>query len=162
MLRWSRSQIQHHWNSTVHGIGLSYPVPWSISTWRWSSHPCFKARIRGWWYPTLGGLWADSTTGWSAGWQGGNLGEVGTECGYTPNVGRYGGGGTAGGGDLRLPPPEHSRTVYRDKAHYGPVSGGGEEDGAKGVQAVVGTRQGGCGGYRYGSLGGGTDGGWGG
>ena len=32
--------------------------------------------------------------------------------GTPPTGGRDGGGGTAGGGDLRLPPPEHGRTVF--------------------------------------------------
>ena len=31
----------------------------------------------------------------------------------------------AGGGDLCSLPPEHRRDIYRAKAHYGPVSGGG-------------------------------------
>ena len=44
-----------------------------------------------------------------------------------------GGGGSVGGGDLCIPPPEHSRKVYCDKAHYLPVSGGGEETGAVGL-----------------------------
>ena len=58
--------------------------------------------------------------------------------GLSPAGGRDGEGGIEGGGDLRLPSPEHSRTVYCDQAHYGPVSGGGAEAGAKGGQAVVG------------------------
>ena len=37
------------------------------------------------------------------------------------------------------------------------MSGGGAEAGAEGVQAVVRTGQGGCGGSEYGILGGGTD-----
>ena len=45
---------------------------------------------------------------------------------------------TAGSGYLRLPPPEHGHIVYCNQAHYGSVSGGGAETGAKGVQAVVG------------------------
>ena len=69
-----------------------------------------------------------------------------------------GGGGTVGGGDLSIPPLEHSRTVYCDKSYYGPISGGGLEAGFKGVQAVVRTGQGGCGGYSDGGSGGGTDG----
>ena len=39
------------------------------------------------------------------------------------------------------------------------MPGGGAEAGAKSVQVVVGTGRGGCGGYAYGGLGGGTDGG---
>ena len=41
---------------------------------------------------------------------------------------------------VRLPPPEHSRTVYWGQAHYGPVSGSGAEDGVNDGQAVVGAR----------------------
>ena len=82
--------------------------------------------------------------------------------GLSPAGGRGGGGGTAGGGDLRLPPPEHSRTVYYDQAHYGPVSGGGAEAGVKGGQAVVGAGRTGFGGDADGDSGGGTDGGGGG
>ena len=51
--------------------------------------------------------------------------------------GRNVGGGISGGGDLRLPPPEHSFTVYCDQAHCVPVSGIGSEAGVKGDQAVV-------------------------
>ena len=63
---------------------------------------------------------------------------TGRKLGLLPAEGCNGRGGVAGGGDLRLPSPEHSRTVYCDQAHYGPVSGGGAEAGAKGGQAVVG------------------------
>ena len=76
-----------------------------------------------------------------------------------PSGGRDGGGGTAGCGDLRLPPPEHGHTVYYNQDHYGPVSGGGAENGSKDVQAVVVTGRGGCGGDADGGLGGGTYGG---
>ena len=54
-----------------------------------------------------------------------------------PAGGRDGGSGTTGGGYLRLPPPDHGRTVHCDQAHYGPVSGGGAETGAKDIQVVV-------------------------
>ena len=57
----------------------------------------------------------------------------GRNVGIPPTEGRDGGGGTAGGGDLRLPPLEHSPNVYCDQAHYGPVSGYGADVGAKGV-----------------------------
>ena len=73
-----------------------------------------------------------------------------------------GGGRTIEGGDLRLLPLEHGRTVYCNHEHYGPVSGGGEETGFKVVQAVVGTGRGGCGGYVDSGLGRGADGGRGG
>ena len=62
-----------------------------------------------------------------------------------------------GGEDLCLLPPEHSLTVYCDQAHYGPVSGGGVEDGVKGVQLVVGAGRIRLGGDADGGLGGGTD-----
>ena len=50
--------------------------------------------------------------------------------------------------------------IYCDKADYGIVPGGRVETGAKGVQAVVVTGQGGCGRDADGGVGGGTDG-WG-
>ena len=75
-----------------------------------------------------------------------------------PAGGRDGGGRTAGGRDLRLPPPEHSQTVYCDQAQYGPVPGGGEETSAKGVQLLVGKLHSGYGGGADGGSGGGTDG----
>ena len=49
-----------------------------------------------------------------------------------------GGSGITGGGDLRLPTPEHSLTVHRNKDHYGPVSGSGEASGVMGGQSAVG------------------------
>ena len=79
-------------------------------------------------------------------------------CGYTPAGGRDGRGRNAGGRYLRLPPSEHSHTVYCNQAHYGTVSGGRADTKAKDVQLVVGEGQGGCGGYADGGLGGGTDG----
>ena len=40
-------------------------------------------------------------------------------------VGRDIRGGSTGGGDLRHPPSDPRRAIYRNKDHYGPVSGGG-------------------------------------
>ena len=74
-----------------------------------------------------------------------------------PAGGLDGGGGTIGGGDPCLPPPDHSRTVHCDQAHYGPVSGGGAAAGFKGVQAVVGSGQILLGGDVNVGSGGGTD-----
>ena len=85
------------------------------------------------------------------------LAREGRRLGIPPARGNDGGGGTAGVGDLRLPPPKNGHTVYFDQAHYGPVSGGGAETGAKGVLAVVVTGRGGCGGGADGGLGGETD-----
>ena len=82
--------------------------------------------------------------------------------GISPDGGRDGRGGTTGGGDLHILPPEHSCTVYCDQDHYGPVSGGGAEARVKGDQAVVGAGLIGCGGDADGGLGGRTDGGGGG
>ena len=47
---------------------------------------------------------------------------------------RVGRGGIAGSGDLHLPPPEHSCTVYCNQSHYGTVYGYVEESWVKGVQ----------------------------
>ena len=55
-----------------------------------------------------------------------------------PSDGSNVGGRITGDGYLRLPMPEHSRTVYCDQSHYGPVSGDGEASGVKGGQAVTG------------------------
>ena len=74
-------------------------------------------------------------------------------------IGLNGGGGTAGGGDLHIPPTKHGRTVYCYQPHYGPVSGVGVETGYKGFQEVVETGRGGCGRDAYYGLVGGTDGG---
>ena len=41
-----------------------------------------------------------------------SLAKEGWSVGIPPTGGRDGGGGTARGGDLRLPPSEHGRTVY--------------------------------------------------
>ena len=57
--------------------------------------------------------------------------------GISPAGIRNGVGNTAGGGYLRLAPPEHSSTAYCDQANYGPVSGGRAEARVKGDQAVV-------------------------
>ena len=55
-------------------------------------------------------------------------------------------GRPVGGGGLCLLPLEHSHTVYCGQANYGPVSGGGAETGSTGIQAVLGSGRGGCGG----------------
>ena len=68
-------------------------------------------------------------------------------------------GGTTGGVDLCLLPPEHSHTVHCDQAHYGPVSGGGEASKVTGDQAVVGTGRLELGGDADSGSVGGTDGG---
>ena len=52
-----------------------------------------------------------------------------------------GGGGITGGGDLFLPPPEHSHTVHCDQDHYVPVSISVESSGVMGVKLVVGKRR---------------------
>ena len=62
-----------------------------------------------------------------------------------PDGGRDGGGRATGGGYLRLPPLEHSRTTYCNQFHNGPVSGGGVETKAMGIQVVVGAGINGCG-----------------
>ena len=62
----------------------------------------------------------------------------GWKVGISPTDGSDVEGGVTGGGDLHLPPPEHSLTVQCNKTHYGPVSGGGETSGVTSVQAVVG------------------------
>ena len=76
-----------------------------------------------------------------------------------PAGGRDGGIRTAEGGDLRILPPEHGHTVHCNQSHYGPVSGGRAETGAKDIQAVVGTGQDGCGRDADGGSGGGMGGG---
>ena len=43
---------------------------------------------------------------------------TGHSIGLSPDRGRAGGGRIAGGGDLRLTLPEHSRTIYYYQAHY--------------------------------------------
>ena len=94
---------------------------------------------------------------WPTDLQGGNLGEGGMSCGHTPAIRCDGGGGPAGGGDLCLPPPEHSCTVYYDQAHYGLVSGGEADTGDTGIQAALGSGRDGCGGDANGGLGGRTE-----
>ena len=54
-----------------------------------------------------------------------------------PTGGRNERSGNAGGGDIRLPPPEHGRTVHCYQAHYGPVHGGRAETGANDILSVV-------------------------
>ena len=71
--------------------------------------------------------------------------------------GGNGGGGLAGGRYLRLPPPEHSCTVYFDQTNYGPVSDKKTEAGSKGGNKMVGTGRFGIGGVVDGVPGGGTD-----
>ena len=65
--------------------------------------------------PPLGSTQADGEA---------TLAREGQSVGIPPDIGRDGGGGTAGGGELRLLSPEHGRTVYGDQSHYGPVSDG--------------------------------------
>ena len=77
--------------------------------------------------------------------------------GVSPAVVRDGGGRITGGVDLRLPSPEHSRTVHFDQAHYVPVSGGGSKARVKGCQAVVVAGRIGLGGDLEGGSVGGTD-----
>ena len=48
-----------------------------------------------------------------------------------------GGGGRAGCGDLHCLPSEHSHKFYRNKAHYGPMSGGGAVPSRLGTEVVV-------------------------
>ena len=79
--------------------------------------------------------------------------------GIPPAGGCNGGGRTTGGVDLPLPPPEHSRTVYFNQAHYGPVSSSRADSSVKGDQAVVVAGRVGCGGDADVSSGGGTKGG---
>ena len=45
--------------------------------------------------------------------------------------------GNEGGGDLRRPLSEHRCGVYRNKAHYGPVSGGMAAPRVTGFEAGV-------------------------
>ena len=63
---------------------------------------------------------------------------------------------SVGCGYLRLPPPEHIRTIYCNQEHYVPVSGVGLETGATGLQAVVVACQIRCG-LDVDGVGGGTD-----
>ena len=77
--------------------------------------------------------------------------------GIPPAGVRNSGGGTVGGVDLRLPPPEHSSKLYCNQSHYGPVSGYGVDAGVKYDQAVAGAGLIGCGEYADSGSVGGTD-----
>ena len=65
------------------------------------------------------------------------------ELGWYTDVPYPGGGdgrsGHAGGGYLRILPPEHRHVIYCDKAHYGPVSDGVAVPRSVGFEAVAGT-----------------------
>ena len=76
-----------------------------------------------------------------------------------PAGGRDGGSGTAGGGYLCLPPPEHGCTEHCNQTHYEPVSGGVADTVSKGIQAVLRTGRSGCGRDADGGSGGRRDGG---
>ena len=78
---------------------------------------------------------------------------------YPPSGGRDGRGGTEGGGDIRLPPPEHSHTFYCDQTHNETLYGGIKEAGFKGEKSLVVSGRNGYGGDAYGGLVGRTDGG---
>ena len=82
--------------------------------------------------------------------------------GVSPTGGHDGRVGFTGGGDLRLPPPEHGCTDRCNQTHHGPVSGDVTEAGVKVGQAVVGARLLGFGGDVDGGSRGETDGGGGG
>ena len=77
--------------------------------------------------------------------------------GVPPTGGSDDRGGITGGGDLRLPPPEHSHTFHCEEAHYVPVYGLVSASGVKDVQAVLGRGRLGLGRDADGGLGGGTD-----
>ena len=63
--------------------------------------------------------------------------EAGWDVVLTPTSKGNGGGEHKGGEDIRLPTPEQCRTIYFNKAHYGPVSGSGMYPGCKGVKVVM-------------------------
>ena len=69
-------------------------------------------------------------------------------------------GGVTVGGDLSIPPPEHSHTFHFNQSHYIPVYGGREASWVTGGQAVVGSGRLGI----WGDADGGSEGGigWGG
>ena len=79
--------------------------------------------------------------------------------GVSPSGGINGGGRITGGGDIRIPPPEHCCTVHLYQAHYGPVSIGGSEAVVKVEQVLVGSGWLGIGDDADDRSGGGTDGG---
>ena len=99
--------------------------------------------------PPQGGLQADGET---------TLERTGHYIGVSLAGGRDGRGGITEGGDLCLPPIEHSRTVYCGQAHYIPMSVVGAEDWVMGGQEVVGAGRIGLGGDVDSGLGGITDG----
>ena len=84
---------------------------------------------------------------------GATLDRMGRGMGLSPAGGSDGRGGVAGGGYLRLPPPEHIHTVYCDQAHCVIVSGVGADSGVEVGQAVVGAGRTGFGGYAVGGSG---------
>ena len=51
--------------------------------------------------------------------------------------GGNGGYRNVGGGDLCISPSEHRHKIYCDKAHYGPVSGGGAVPRVAGFEAMM-------------------------
>ena len=66
-------------------------------------------------------------------------------------LGNVGGGG-AGGGYLSQTQSEHRHPIYCNKAHYGPVYGGGAAPRSLGIEAVARTR----GNWYIGDMGGGS------
>ena len=54
-----------------------------------------------------------------------------------PTGGGDGVDGNKGGGDLCIPPPEHSSTIHFYQAHYVPVSVGGSTPGKKGWLIII-------------------------
>ena len=78
--------------------------------------------------PPQGGLKADRKT---------TLDRMGLWMDVSPTGGCDGGIRITGGGDLRLPYPEHIHTVNCDHAHYGPEFGNGAADGVNCGQVVV-------------------------
>ena len=105
-----------------------------------------------WRIPPYGGLQADGTE---------TAEGTGQRLGLTPYEVCDDRGEFSGGGELRLPLPEHRGAIYCEYAHYGTVSGGEAEARAKSENAVVRTGGSGFGGDSDGGLGG-RAGGWGG
>ena len=101
----------------------------------------------------LGGPQADGET---------TFDRTGRWMGVSKSGGSYDGDGITGGGELHLPPPEHSCAVHYNQAHCGPVYGGSAEARFKGGQLMVRSGRLGLGGDEDGGLGSGTDGGGGG